>query len=478
MSCFLLLPCRLPVATLSPPYRFPVALLSHLRCRLPVASLPLSCRFPVVFLSPPCRLPVATLSPSCRSLPHFAVAYPNLLLELALEKESDKHLKAYRPGGGGSGSHGQGYQGPRPGQGTTSKHARIMDNVKELFWCDPRDQHGHLQHAPDCEQRDCFVVQGKKQETNTGAKAKMPDHYRCTLTCALCGNRKHYEDECYHKQRLSAKLKGEDPGKGSGKGGGKGNRNDSGKGKSKGRGKGQDKRQDGRGGGANRHPDKDNKNPDKNGGNPKPNPGGNSEPSGGQSGPTTRSQTQVQREQGAKREHEGGDDGNAKKRSRFMRMARKLRDKGFEVTCPAEFRRGRSVGALDLVFWVRIRLGGREYLEVLDTGATISIVAKTILPCGSLKNTMTTAAIRMGDGHVVHSCGDCEVEVSMGSRNIAHRFYVMDTEAFDFVLATDFFVQHSQIQSLRCKRPTSSTWTTEMAESPCHWSSRSTPRRT
>ena len=44
-------------------------------------------------------------------------------------------------------------------------------------------------------------------------------------------------------------------------------------------------------------------------------------------------------------------------------------------------------------FWVRIRLGGREYLGVLDTGATISIVAKKISPCGSLKNTMTTAAM-------------------------------------------------------------------------------------
>ena len=59
---------------------------------------------------------------------------------------------------------------------------------------------------------------------------------------------------------------------------------------------------------------------------------------------------------------------------------------------------------------------------------------------------MTTAAIRMGDGHVVHSC--CEVEVPIVSRTIADRFYVMDTEAFDFVLGTDFFVQHSQIQSL------------------------------
>ena len=76
---------------------------------------------------------------------------------------------------------------------------------------------------------------------------------------------------------------------------------------------------------------------DKNGGNPNPNTGGNSKASRGQSGPTTRSQMQAQREQGAKREHEGGDDGNAKNRSRFMRIARKLRNNGFEVTCPAEF---------------------------------------------------------------------------------------------------------------------------------------------
>ena len=197
-----------------------------------------------------------------------------LLLELALEKESDQHLNTYRPGGGASGSHGKGYQGPRSGQGTTPKHDCIRDNVKELFWCDSRDEHGHLQHAPGCQQRDCFVVQGKKQETNTGAKPKISDHYRCTVTCAFCGKRKHYEDECYDKQRLSAKLKGEDPGKGSGKGGGKSNGNDSGMGKSKGPGKGQDKSQGGRGEGLNRQPDKDKKNPDKNGSNPNPNPGG------------------------------------------------------------------------------------------------------------------------------------------------------------------------------------------------------------
>ena len=97
-----------------------------------------------------------------------------LLLELALEKESDQHLNAYRPGGGGSGSQGEGYQGDRPGQGTTPKNARIMSNVQDLFWCDVRDEQGFLLHAPDRDQRDCFVVQGKKQETNTGGKAKLP----------------------------------------------------------------------------------------------------------------------------------------------------------------------------------------------------------------------------------------------------------------------------------------------------------------
>ena len=100
------------------------------------------------------------------------------------------------------------------------------------------------------------------------------------------------------------------------------------------------------------------------------------------------------------------------------------------------------------MFWVRIRLGGREYLGGLDTGATISIVAKKPFPCGDLKNILPTAAIPTGDGHVVHSCGDCELEVPMGSRSIAHQFYVMDAEVLDFVLGTDFFVEHSQILSL------------------------------
>ena len=180
------------------------------------------------------------------------------------------------------------------------------------------------------------MVQGKKQETKTGDKAKLTGHYRCTITCAFCGKRKQYEDECHHKQRLSAKRKTENT---SGKGGGKGNANkDNGQGKSKGNGKRQGGKGRGARGGGDRKPDKD-KNWNPSGGNPHPTPGGNPKPSGGQpnTGPTTRSQTQGQQEQGTKRANEDGDQSNARRRSRCMRMARKLQKKGFEVTCPAKF---------------------------------------------------------------------------------------------------------------------------------------------
>ena len=65
-----------------------------------------------------------------------------------------------------------------------------------------------------------------------------------------------------------------------------------------------------------------------------------------------------------------------------------------------------------MAFRVRIHLGGQEDLGVLDTGATISIVAEKYFHAVR-KNTIPTAAIRMADDHVVHSCGDCEVDVDI-----------------------------------------------------------------
>ena len=53
----------------------------------------------------------------------------------------------------------------------------------------------------------------------------------------------------------------------------------------------------------------------------------------------------------------------------------------------------------------------------------------------------------------MHSSEDPDVDVPMGSRSIAHRFYVMDTEALDFVLGNYFFVKHSQNLSLTLQAP-------------------------
>ena len=259
-----------------------------------------------------------------------------LLLELALEKESDQHLNAYHPGGGGSWRHGRGCQGHRPGQGTGPTNARFMSNVQDLFWCDARDQQGSLLHAPDGDQPDFFVVHWKKQETNTGGKAKLPDYYRCTITCAFCGKRKHYEDKCYHKQRLSAKLNTE---KASGKGSGKGvTDKDSGKGKSKGNGKGEAGKGKGGRGGSDRKPDKD-KNAEQSRGSAILCQGGTLSLLVGNQTQDLRPvpRRKPNRNTGTKRANEDRDQSNARKRSRFMRMAQKLQRKGFEVTCHTEF---------------------------------------------------------------------------------------------------------------------------------------------
>ena len=76
-----------------------------------------------------------------------------------------------------------------------------------------------------------------------------------------------------------------------------------------------------------------------------------------------------------------------------------------------------------------------------------------MLPPWGLKNIMPTAVIGMRDGHVVHTSGNCEVDVPMGSRIIAHLFYVRDTEPLDLVLGTNFFAEHPQNLSPALQAP-------------------------
>ena len=261
-----------------------------------------------------------------------------LLLELGLERESDQQLNAYRPSGGNSGNHGLGKRGPRPGQELPLRILATRAMSETCSGVTPDMRRAAFGMPWTATSMSSVVVQEKKQKTDTGGKAKKADHYRCTITCALCSKHNHYQDECYYKQRLSAKLKSEAH---SGGPGGKGTGNDNsdkGKGKSKGRGKGQEQGKGGGGGG----PDKrsQDKNQDTSGKNANPTPGGtNREASGGQQnpGPRSSSKEQTQQGKGAKRGNKGGDESNPRKCSCFMWMAQKLRKKGFDVTCPPEF---------------------------------------------------------------------------------------------------------------------------------------------
>ena len=53
----------------------------------------------------------------------------------------------------------------------------------------------------------------------------MRDDYRCAITFAFCCRHKHYEDDCYCKRRLSAKMKSENSPNGGENSKGNGTRN-------------------------------------------------------------------------------------------------------------------------------------------------------------------------------------------------------------------------------------------------------------
>ena len=98
-------------------------------------------------------------------------------------------------------------------------------------------------------------------------------------------------------------------------------------------------------------------------------------------------------------------------------------------------------------------------------------MAKKILPVGNLKNIMPTAAIHIGDDHLVRSCGNCDVNVCVRTRSLVHRFYVMDTETLDFVLGTAFFDKQPWIPSVTLQAPYVLHLVHRDGREPDHWKS-------
>ena len=105
-----------------------------------------------------------------------------------------------------------------------------------------------------------------------------------------------------------------------------------------------------------------------------------------------------------------------------------------------------------MVFWITVEIGDQVYKAVLDTGATLSIVARRLLKQAKIRKTKTVA-IRVGDGRTIHSLGGVDVTVCLGDEEVTQHCRVLPTDAFDIVIGTDFLCCNPQVKLLSLQRP-------------------------
>ena len=98
-----------------------------------------------------------------------------------------------------------------------------------------------------------------------------------------------------------------------------------------------------------------------------------------------------------------------------------------------------------------MKIGDQVFRAVLDTGATLSIVARRLLK--TFRKTKTVA-IRVGDGRTIHSLGGVDVTICLGDENRDSTLQsVGPTDAFDIVIGTDFLRRNPQVKMLSLQRP-------------------------
>ena len=97
-----------------------------------------------------------------------------------------------------------------------------------------------------------------------------------------------------------------------------------------------------------------------------------------------------------------------------------------------------------------MKIGDQVFRAVLDIGATLSIVARRLLK--TFRKTKTVA-IRVGDGRTIHSLGGVDVTICLGDETVTQHCRVLDTDAFDIVIGTDFLRRNPQVKMLSLQRP-------------------------
>ena len=97
-----------------------------------------------------------------------------------------------------------------------------------------------------------------------------------------------------------------------------------------------------------------------------------------------------------------------------------------------------------------MKIGDQVFRAVLDTGATLSIAPRRLL--NTFKKTKTLA-IRAGDGRTIHSLRGVHVTICLGEETVTQHCRVLDTDAFDIVIGTDFLRRNPQVKMLSLQRP-------------------------
>ena len=97
-----------------------------------------------------------------------------------------------------------------------------------------------------------------------------------------------------------------------------------------------------------------------------------------------------------------------------------------------------------------MKIGDQVFRAVLDTGATPSIVARRLLR--TFKKTKNVV-IRVGDGRTLHTLGGVDVTTCPGNETVTQHCRVLDTDAFDIVIGTDYLLRNPQVEMLSLQRP-------------------------
>ena len=102
------------------------------------------------------------------------------------------------------------------------------------------------------------------------------------------------------------------------------------------------------------------------------------------------------------------------------------------------------------MLWILVKIRDQRFRAVLDTSATLSIVDRHLLR--TFKKTKTVA-IRVGDGRTIRSLGGLDVTICLGDETVTQHCRVLDTDAFDIVIGTNFLRRNPKAKMLSLQRP-------------------------